>query len=214
MAARPLLVLGTSLFAQEIAELAGDCPDLDVVGFVENFDRARCEQELDGLPVHWIDDAAALAPTHDAVCGLGTTRRSGFTDQAEGLGFRFATVVHPTAHVAHTAELGPGTIVGVGAIVASHARLGAHVLLNRASSVGHHTMLGDHASVQTGAHVAGSCVVGPQTYIGMGAVVVDHRSVGAGCVVGAGAVVTIDLPDRVRALGVPARIVAEEVEPL
>jgi sugar O-acyltransferase (sialic acid O-acetyltransferase NeuD family) len=210
----PLLVLGTTRFAEEIADVAADCPGVELAGFVENLEPERCKAELAGLPVLWLDDAAGLAATHLAVCGLGTTRRSAFTAAAEERGFRFATLVHPTAHVSRTATLGTGTLVGAGVVVGAHARLGQHVLVNRAASVGHHTEIGDHCSIQAGAHVAGSCSLGASVYVGMGALVLDHRSIGEGTVVGAGAVVARDLPARVRAVGVPARVVAEEVEPL
>ena len=90
-----------------------------MVGFVENLDRSRCDVPLDGRPVHWIDDVGELAVTHDGVCGIGTTRRSIFTDQAAERGLRFATVLHPTAHVSPTSVVGEGTIVGAGVVVGS-----------------------------------------------------------------------------------------------
>jgi acetyltransferase-like isoleucine patch superfamily enzyme len=47
----------------------------------------------------------------------------------------------------------------------------------------------------------------------MAAVVLDGLTVGAGAIVGAGAVVTRDVPARAQVLGVPARVVREDVEP-
>jgi sugar O-acyltransferase (sialic acid O-acetyltransferase NeuD family) len=210
----PLLVLGTSDFAVEIADVASECPEFELAGFVENLDRGRCAQPIDGLPVLWIDDAARLAETHLAVCGLGTTKRWRYTEQAAELGFRFATVVHPHSRVSSRTELGEGTIVSAGAVVGAHSSLGRHVIVSRGALVGHHTTLGDHVSVQAGANVAGSCRIGARVFVGMGARVIDHRSVGSGSVLGAGAVVTKDLPARVLAVGVPARVVKEDVEGL
>ena len=56
---RPILVLGTGLYALEMAELMGETRE--VAGFVENLDRDRCAEPLDGRPVHWIDYLAPLA---------------------------------------------------------------------------------------------------------------------------------------------------------
>mgnify|MGYP000408262092 CR=1 FL=1 len=51
--------------------------------------------------------------------------------------------------------------------------------------------------------------MGVGVYVGIGATVIDHITIGAGSVIGAGAVVTKDLPDRVLAVGVPAKVVKE-----
>src|SRR5262249_13413658 len=78
---KALLILGTRGFAVEVAEVAGES-GWRVAGFVENWVRSRCEETLEGLPVHWIDDLAALAAGHVAVCALGTTKRGGFVLEA------------------------------------------------------------------------------------------------------------------------------------
>jgi len=207
---RPLLVLGTTPFATEVAVLAEESGH-EVAGFVENLDRARCDEPLAGLPVHWIDEVADLASTHAAVCGLGTTRRSIFTDQAAARGLPFATIVHPTAHVPASSPVGEGSIVGAGVLVGAYASIGRHVLLNRGSLIGHHTVVEDYVSVLPGANVAGSCRIGRAAFVAMGSVVVDHTSIGEESIVAAGAVVLRDVPPNVQVVGVPARVVKEQV---
>jgi acetyltransferase EpsM len=208
-----LLVLGTREFAVEIADVAEQA-GYRVAGFVENWERERCVEPLEGLPVHWIDDVGELAATHVAVCALGTTRRIEFVAQAEERGLHFATVIHPSAHVSAKSSVGEGAIVSIGSVVGAHTQIARHVIVNRGCLVGHHTSIGDCASIMAGANVAGSCRIGERTYIGMGAVVLDHVSIGSGSVVGAGAVVTRDVPDNVQVVGVPARVVKEGVQAL
>jgi len=208
---RPLLILGTRSLASEILDLASDIPDCPVEGFVENMDRARCHESLEGLPVYWVDDIASMAETHLAICALGTTERSRFTRQVEGLGFGFFTLIHPAARISSRGLLGDGSIVSVGVIVATHTVIGRHVLLNRGALIGHHTHIGDFVSVMPGANIAGNCRIGTGCYIGMGAVVLDNVAIGDHSVVGAGAVVTKDVPGNVQVMGVPARIVKEGI---
>lgn len=209
---KPLLILGTGPFAVEIADLASEIPGVTVAGFVENLDRARCAQPLDGRPVHWIDELGPRVATHQFVCGLGTTHRSRFTEQVAALGGEFATLVHPSARVSARSTLGPGTILNVGVIIASHTRLGAHVSVNRGATIGHHTQIDDFTTVGPGVNLAGSCHVGRAVYVGIGATIIDHKVIGAQSVVGAGAVVTEDVPERVLVVGVPAKIVKRDIE--
>lgn len=211
MAGPPLLVLGTRMLSQEVADIATDA-GFDVVGFVENLERERCREKLNGLPIHWFNDIGELAATHYAICGLATTHRDRYVADVAQLGLRFATVVHPAARVSSTSTLGDGTIVSAGAIIGAHTVVGSHVLVNRGVMVGHHTRIGHYTSLQPGANVAGACRIGDRTYVGMGAVVIDHLTVGSGSVVGAGAVVVKDVPDNVQVVGVPARVVKHELD--
>ncbi len=208
---KPLLILGNRTLAVEIAYVASEIPGFEVTGFVENLETQRCQEKLEGLPIIWFEDLASFADTHWAVAGLATTHRSLFIEQVSAYGIRFATLVHPSARISSTSSLGEGTIISPGVIIASHSHLGRHVLVNRGALIGHHTEISDYVTIHPGANIAGSCHIGSATYIGMGAVVIDHLTIGAHSVVGAGAVVTRDVPDHVQVVGVPARIVKENI---
>lgn len=210
-AVKPLLILGTGLFALEVADLVSEIPGFRVASFVENMELGRCQEKLEGLPIHWVDDVAQLADSHWAVCSLGTTHRSRFIEQVAAHKMPFATLIHPTARVSSKSTIGAGTIVSVNVIIASYTRLGNHVRVNRGALIGHHTEIGDYVTIQPGANIAGACYIGEATYIGIGAIVLDRITIGSHSVVGAGAVVTKDVPDNVQVVGVPARIVKENI---
>jgi acetyltransferase EpsM len=210
--AQPVVILGTHTFAEELADIVPLTGDYEVAAFVENWDRDRCSEPLQGRPVLWIDELADLAGTHHAICGLGTTRRHEFVEPVRDMRFSFATVRHPTAVVPESAQIGAGTLVGAGCIVGAHTRIGEHVILNRGVLVGHHTTVGDYVTVSPGANLAGMVTVGRGAYVAMGAIVVDRITVGDHAVIAAGAVVTRDVPERVQVQGIPARVVREGVE--
>jgi sugar O-acyltransferase (sialic acid O-acetyltransferase NeuD family) len=210
---RPLLILGTGAFAEEVADLVSASDEYELSGFVENLERSRCQRGLLGLPVHWIDDVAALTDTHEGICAIGTTARRGFVDQAAALGLRFASLRHPSAVIAPSAELAPGTIAGAAVVVGAHTRVGAHTILNRGVLVGHHTRVGECVTISPGANVAGRVTVQDRAYIGMGAIVLEDLTIEAGSLVGAGSVVTRDVPAHTQVLGAPARVVRENIDP-
>jgi acetyltransferase EpsM len=205
--AAPLVILGTGVFAEEVADLVAQSGGHELVAFVENWERDRAGRELGGHPVIWVDELAERAGEWRAVCAIGSPERRGYVDHVGGLGIEFATVVHPSAVVAPSARLGAGCIVSPGVVVGAHTEVGEHVILNRGVLVGHHTRVGRCVTMSPGANVAGCVEIGDGAYIGMGAAVIDRRTVGPGALVAAGAVVVNDVPGAARVQGVPARVV-------
>jgi sugar O-acyltransferase (sialic acid O-acetyltransferase NeuD family) len=209
---KKLVILGTSLFAQEVLDITEDTGKYEVTAFIENWDKKKAGKTLLNRPIVWIEDSSALVSTHHAVCALGTTKRSGFIQQVKKIGFKFGSIVHPSARVSRKSDIGEGSIINAGAIIAAHTKIGQHVIINRGALIGHHTKVMDYSTISPGANIAGSVVIGQGTFVGIGAVVLDHINISDQCVIGAGAVVTRDVPRNVQVTGVPARITKENVE--
>jgi sugar O-acyltransferase (sialic acid O-acetyltransferase NeuD family) len=206
-----IIILGSSVFGEEVADYISNIEDYELVGFVEGMHRDRCHKPLLGLPVIWIDDLARFIESCPckAVCAVGSPKRKDFIQQAISSGLEFTTIVHPAAQVSQTAMLGIGTIISPGAIIAVSTSIGCHNIINRGSLIGHHVDIGDYVTISPGANIAGGSKIGDLCYIGMGAVILDKISIGSNSVVGAGSVVTKDVPDSVQVLGIPARIIKE-----
>jgi sugar O-acyltransferase (sialic acid O-acetyltransferase NeuD family) len=207
-----LLILGAGNFAREVADLASDTGEHEVAGFVVSTPPYRPGQTLLGKPVHWIDDLAGVDRDHQCVCAIGSSKRWQLIESVTGLGFRFTSVIHPTARVSRTAVVGPGCLISAGVMVSTDTAIGAHVLVNRGVLMGHHVTVHDYATISPGANLGGLSTIGRCAWVGMGAIVLDKRSVGEQSIVGSGALVTRDIPNRVKALGVPARVVEENVD--
>jgi len=207
-----LLVLGAGTFALDVADLISDIPGYRVDGFAVSVPPHQPGAMLDGRPIYWVDELQRFTDTHRAVCAIVSTKRRQFTQRAEALGMRFATIIHPTARVSRRATIGDGSIVSAGVLVTAYSDIGRHVILNRGSIIGHHVAICDHATIGPGANLAGAVRVGQRAWVGMSAVVLEQRVIGESSIVAAGSVVTRDVPARVTVMGTPARVTQTDVE--
>lgn len=118
----------------------------------------------------------------------------------------FPVLIHPSAVVADSSEVGVGSVVMAGAVINPGARIGKGCIINTSSSVDHDCVVGDYVHISVGAHLSGTVVVGTGTWIGTGAIVSNNVNICGGCMIGAGAVVIKDIGEPGTYIGVPAKL--------
>lgn len=119
----------------------------------------------------------------------------------------FGTVIHPSACISSTVDLGEGSVFFHNAILQSDCVIGKHVIINSGASVDHECSLKDFVHISPQATLCGNVKVGEGTQIGAGATVVPGVTIGAWATIGAGAVIIRDIPDYAIVVGNPGRII-------
>lgn len=120
-------------------------------------------------------------------------------------GLQIEMVLHPSAVIARSAELGIGTQILGGAFVGSAAELGDFCIVNSGAIIDHDCLLGRGVHIAPGAVVTGEIEIGDFSFIGANATVLPGCKIGANVIVGAGSVVTRDIPNGVTVVGTPAK---------
>ncbi|WP_010628767.1 acetyltransferase [Halomonas sp. KM-1] len=120
-------------------------------------------------------------------------------------GYRFTTLVHPTAVLGSGVSLGHGTQVMAGSIVQADCYIGDNTILNTAVRIDHDGYIGQHAHLAPGAVACGGVVVEEGAHIGPGSILIQGISVGVEAVVGAGTVVIRNVPSHHFQTGQPPR---------
>lgn len=204
----PLVVVAAGGLAREAVEAVRAAGSHTVVAVLDD-DPARHGSEVMGVTV--VGGAAAVDDYPDAgvlLCaGRGAVRET-LAGRLAALGVgdeRWATVVHPGAHVAPSCSVGPGSVVLAGAVLTADVAVGRHVVAMPQVVLTHDVVVEDFVTLAAGVLLAGRVRVGRRAYFGMGATVRENVRVGRDCVVGMGAALLTDLADGEVCAGVPAR---------
>lgn len=124
----------------------------------------------------------------------------------ESAGVELAVVVHPTAVVLDGAQVGNGSVVLARAMVGVDCRVGRGAIVNSGVVFEHDGHLGDFSHLSPGVVTGGEVRVGEGAHLGVGVSVRNRARIGEWSIVGVGAAVVTDLPERIIAYGVPARV--------
>ncbi len=207
----PLLIWGASGHARVVADIVRRQGRYEIAGFVDDINPQRAGEIFCAANI--LGGREVLPPAHargvaHLVVAIGdNAARLTCAAYARGLGFTLAWVVHPSAVMAADARVGEGTVIAAGAIVNPATTIGDNVIINTAASVDHECVIQDGAHISPGVRLGGGVRVGRGAWIGIGATVKDHVTIGDESILGAGAVVLKNIPPRVVAYGVPARVV-------
>lgn len=204
---KPVIIIGGGGHAKVVADALRES-GAGILGFT---DRDASRPPFQGISRLGDDSIIASHGPDDVVLAMGigsvgtSPLRADLFSRFKGLGFRFATVIHPRACVARDAVIGEGTVIFAGAVVQPGCVIGENVILNTRASVDHDSHIAAHVHIAPGSTLSGGVTVGERALIGVGCTIIQGLTIGRESLVGAGSVVVRDVPAGQRVFGVPAR---------
>jgi sugar O-acyltransferase (sialic acid O-acetyltransferase NeuD family) len=121
--------------------------------------------------------------------------------------YSIPNIVDPSAEVSQYAKLGVGIFIGKNTVINARSQVDDGVIVNTGSVIEHDCRIHPLTHISPSATLCGAVSVGAYSHIGAGATVIQGIHIGMNVIVGAGTVVIHDLPDGVKAVGNPARII-------
>lgn len=131
--------------------------------------------------------------------GVGATAKSRVNrklyEQWSAQGFRFVSVVHPSAVIGADVELATACQIMAGTVIQPHVKIGTGTVINTAASIDHDCEVGAYCFISPMVTLCGGAQVGEGTFIGAGATLLPGVKVGRNALIAAGVVIAADVAD-------------------
>lgn len=206
----PVVLVGAGGSGREVLQILKDQNKIrktwDILGFIDE------DEELKGKIVNGYSVLGGLDwlknrdPRPSCICTVNDCEaRQKVVRRLDRIGVEFASAIHPSAFIGDSTHLGKDVIVYAGSLLTENIEIGDHVHINFSCGIGHDVVIGPYCTVSGLVNINGYARLGEGVFIGSGAVVIPRVTVGDWTVIGAGAVVIDNIPEKVVAVGVPAR---------
>jgi len=201
---KQLIIIGGGEHARVVADAAKK--NWDIIGYVDNKKSSLLylllgtDKDLPEIVVQY--------PDARFIWGIGSNKlRSKLVEYLQPQAIKFGTVVHPSAIISESAEIGQAVFVAAGSIIQPDAIIHSHSIINTGAIIEHDCEIKELTHIAPGVVIGGGCQIGCSTLIGLGTRIKDHIIIGNKVIIGAGSVVIDDIKDNSTVVGVPARYV-------
>jgi len=210
---KSVVIVGAGGFGREVLEIFKDQNRIsrswNILGFVDENKQLQ-EKTLNGYPVlgglDWLREHNN--PTLGCVVAIGTCEtRKQVVERLQEIGVNFYDAIHPSVIMSDSVKMGTDVIICAGSILTVNIKIGDHVHINLNSTIGHDAVIGSYCTINPIVAINGNNHLGEGVYVGTGATFIQEVSIGSWSTIGAGAVVIGDIPEKVTAVGVPAKVV-------
>jgi sugar O-acyltransferase (sialic acid O-acetyltransferase NeuD family) len=180
-----------------------------VIGYCDNEEKDFNPFSLTYFQKETSETGLAALSKYDFFIGIGNNKiRKDIYTELESRNLLPVNALHPSAVIDYTAGIAPhGVMIAPNVSINALAKIGAGAICNTRSVIEHQCVVGSFAHIAPGAILCGNVTVGENSFVGAGSVIRENITIGNNVIIGAGSVVVKDIPDDVKVMGNPARII-------
>ena len=212
---RAVVIIGASGHARVCLDIIM-AQGVNVLGFFDDDDNLRGSTLHDHNILGDTKSAVAYIKNEDVdvfiAIGNNYTRKKIASIIKSELKYPLINAVHPSTIISSHSSMGHGNFIAPGVIINTGTKLGSYVILNTGATIDHDNHIHDFAQMSPGCNLSGNVTVEEGAFLGTGAVVIPGKTIGSYAIVGAGAVVIDDIPPFSTAVGVPARVIKQNIQ--
>lgn len=213
-----MLIIGAGGYAKELLELVEAEYGYNSIAFFDNTSDNQLRFLFDSYEIIKSLNAAQsffkTSNSFEFVLGVGGPyNREKLHHLITSIGGKVKTLISKKATVgSYSVSIGQGTTIMQGSIITNNISIGRGCLININSTISHDSVIGDFVEISPSANILGGCIIGNFTIIGSNATILPNVKIGDNCIIGAGSVVLKDIPKNSVVVGVPGRVINQNLK--
>ncbi|WP_078553416.1 acetyltransferase [Bacillus alkalicellulosilyticus] len=207
-----IAIIGNGGHGKVIRDIINSYDNYQIIGYFDDkYEDLLITDEMYYGPIRFVEKLVDYFDDISFVIAVGNNRiRQLIVDSLSLRNDQYISLIHKTAVISPTAQIGFGTVIMANAVVNADAQIGNHTILNTGSIVEHDATIDDFVHLCPKATITGTVHIGEGVQVGANATVVPNITIGEWSVIGAGAVVISDTPSNCTSVGVPAKVRVNE----
>ena len=116
-------------------------------------------------------------------------------------GFKFLTLIHPSAQIVDSVILEHGVQIMAGVIIQPNCKIKKNSIINTRSSIDHDCVVEENVHIAPGVILCGNVIVKKRAFVGAAACIIPSLIIGDSAIIGAGSTVLNNVPANTTYVG-------------
>ncbi|NLM97613.1 MAG: acetyltransferase [Halanaerobiaceae bacterium] len=209
---KDIIIICAGGFGRETAELIADIndvnPEWNLLGFVDD------NKEIQGKEINGYQVLGGIDYLNDyrgsiyTICAVADCKiKQKIISRLTNPGIRFASLIHLTAVISRSLEMGEGIIIQANTVITSNVKIADHVAISPQCGLGHDCFIDKYSTLFWNVNIGGFVCIGEGVLLGTKTFVIQERSIGSWSIIGSHSNVIRDIPQNCTAVGNPAKVI-------